>query len=103
MAQNMDTLAAILAMSVASVLVLIVRLVARRLQRTKLDIGDWLAIFDLLVWGCFLGVVSGVILWGTNNVTDSTRSALVSGSDEVNKREMGSKLLLVDRVMYITV
>lgn len=98
-----DTLAAILAMSAASVLVLVVRLVARRLQGTKMDVGDWLAVLDILVWGCFLGVVPGVMIWGTNNMTDEARAALVDGSDEVKRREMGSKFLLVDRVMYISV
>ncbi|KAK5661366.1 hypothetical protein OQA88_11265 [Cercophora sp. LCS_1] len=98
-----DTLVAILAMSGVSVFVLVIRLVTRRLQRTKMDLGDWLALFDILVWGCFLGVVPGVMIWGTNNMTDEARSALVPGSDEVHHREMGSKFLLVDRVMYITV
>ncbi|KAK3353161.1 hypothetical protein B0T25DRAFT_568383 [Lasiosphaeria hispida] len=97
-----DVLAAILAFSIISVVVLICRLTARALQKVRFDTGDYLALLGILVWGCFLGVVPGVILLGTNNMTAAARGALVPGSDEVGRREMGSKLLLADRVMYIS-
>ncbi|KAK0633893.1 hypothetical protein B0T14DRAFT_507991 [Immersiella caudata] len=103
MAPNTPSLVVILSMSAASVVVLILRLASRRLQRSKMDIGDWLAVLDILVWGCFLGVVPGVLIWGTNNLTAEVREALVPGSEEVANREMGSKFLLVHRVMYISV
>ncbi|KAK0715667.1 hypothetical protein B0H67DRAFT_581256 [Lasiosphaeris hirsuta] len=97
-----DIFVTILAFSIISVVVLICRLTARRLQKVRFDTGDYLALLGILVWGCFLGVVPGVILLGTNNMTSAARAALVPGSDEVARREMGSKLLLADRVMYIS-
>lgn len=96
------SLAICVTMGAGSIAILTARLLARRIYKVRIDLGDWLAVLDILVFSCFLSVVVGVLLWGTNNMKPAARERLQPGSEEVWRREIGSKLLLVDRMMYIS-
>lgn len=47
-------------------------------------------------------VVHVILIWGSNNMTHAFRKNQVFGVQEIYRREMGSKLTLVNRTFYNT-
>ncbi len=100
--EDMDGyLVAVVAMAVAGVLLHLIRLVGRLYFKIKLDISDLLAGISILIFSVFLCVVPFVLQWGTNNISPALRDSLDPESDEVRRRVVGSKLLIIDRLVYI--
>lgn len=84
----------------AAVAIMVLRLVLRRYRKQRLELGDHLtiaAIISLLLRGAVIHVA---LVWGTNSITAAVRAQLQFASEEIYRREAGSKLTIVNRVFY---
>ncbi|KAL5361126.1 hypothetical protein BJX96DRAFT_81522 [Aspergillus floccosus] len=76
------------------------RLLLRKVKRAPFVLGDYFsmgAIFCALVR---LALVHVILLWGTNNMPATFRQTHHFTSDEIRRREIASKFVLVNRVFY---
>jgi hypothetical protein len=84
----------------AAATIMIFRLVLRRCSKQSLEPGDYFtiaAIISLLLRGAVIHVA---LVWGTNSITAAVRAQLQFTSEEIYRREIGSKLTIVNRVFY---
>jgi hypothetical protein len=84
----------------AAVAIMILRLMLRKYRKQGLEIGDYLtiaAIISLLLRGAVIHVA---LVWGTNSITAAVRAQIQFTSEEIYRREIGSKLTIVNRVFY---
>lgn len=92
------TTAAILGCCISGVVILLLRLVLRKVYFHHLDLGDYLAAAAILTLAAYISTIYVAIVWGTANVDSS--NALTP--QEIRRRTVGSKCVLVARVMYIS-
>lgn len=76
------------------------RLALRKLRRQAFVLGDYFTMAAVFCALARLGLVHVVITWGTNNVTAKFRATHHWAPGEIYRREVGSKLALVNRVFY---
>jgi hypothetical protein len=91
------------ACTASAVVIVTMRVVGRSLSRQILDVGDYLAILAGIFLVASATMIHFVIIWGTNNIPDQLRSAILPTLTplDIKHRVIGSKLVLVARVMYI--
>jgi hypothetical protein len=92
------TTAAILGCCISGVVILLVRLVLRKVYFHHLDLGDYLAAAAILTLAAYMSTIYVSIVWGTANVDSSNAFT----PQEIRRRTVGSKCVLVARVMYIS-
>ncbi|KAK1999390.1 hypothetical protein LX36DRAFT_699658 [Colletotrichum falcatum] len=80
--------------------IMMVRLVSKRIARQEFNIGDWLTIAAIVCVMTRLGLIHVVLTWGTNNMSVSYRKIHNFTNEEIYRREIGSKLSIVNRVFY---
>ncbi|KAI8299443.1 hypothetical protein K4K61_010644 [Colletotrichum sp. SAR11_59] len=80
--------------------VMFARLVWRKIARQEYNLGDYLTIAACICALTRLGLIHVVLTWGTNNVTPKYRDSHNFTDEEIYRREIGSKLSLVNRVFY---
>ncbi|KAF4814866.1 hypothetical protein CGCTS75_v013192 [Colletotrichum tropicale] len=80
--------------------VMFARLVWRKIARQEYNLGDYLTIAACVCALTRLGLIHVVLTWGTNNVTPKFRDSHNFTDEEIYRREIGSKLSLVNRVFY---
>lgn len=80
--------------------VMFARLVWRKIARQEYNLGDYLTIAACVCALTRLGLIHVVLTWGTNNVTPKYRDSHNFTDEEIYRREIGSKLSLVNRVFY---
>ncbi|KAK2017316.1 hypothetical protein LZ32DRAFT_665186 [Colletotrichum eremochloae] len=80
--------------------VMIVRLVSKKVAKQEFSIGDWLTIAAIVCVMTRLGLIHVVLTWGTNNVSALYRKKHTFTDEEIYRREIGSKLSIVNRVFY---
>ncbi|KAJ5167239.1 uncharacterized protein N7482_006020 [Penicillium canariense] len=83
----------------ATILIMVLRLLMRKLRKQRLILGDYLtmlAILCVLARSTFATVVT---LWGNNNYTETDQHFTAT---EIHQREVGSKLTLANRMLYNT-
>ena len=84
----------------AAVVIMILRLFLRKYRKQSLELGDYFtiaAIISLLLRGALIHVA---LVWGTNSITAAVRAQLQFTTEEICRRETGSKLTIVNRVFY---
>lgn len=84
----------------AAVAIMILRLTLRLYRKQRLEAGDYFtiaAIFSILLRGAVIHVAD---VWGTNNITAAVRKTIKFTPKEIYRREIGSKLTIVNRVFY---
>ncbi|KAK1981811.1 hypothetical protein LZ30DRAFT_719217 [Colletotrichum cereale] len=80
--------------------VMVVRLVWKKVAKQDFNIGDWLTIAAIVCAMTRLGLIHVVLTWGTNNVSKAYRKTHAFSNEEIYRREIGSKLSIVNRVFY---
>jgi hypothetical protein len=93
-----STTAAILGCCVSGLVILLLRLVLRKLYFHRLDLGDYLAAAALLTLAAYVSTIYVATVWGTANV----QSSIALTPQEIRRRTVSSKCVLVARVMYIS-
>jgi hypothetical protein len=84
----------------AALAIMIFRLALRFYRKQQLEAGDYFtiaAIFSILLRGAVIHVAD---VWGTNNITAAARKTIKFTPEEIYRREIGSKLTIVNRVFY---
>jgi hypothetical protein len=95
------TTAAALGCCISGAVILLLRLVLRKVYFRHLDLGDHLAAAAILTLMAYFFTVYVAIVWGTANV-DNIDSSNAFTAEEIRRRTVGSKCVLVARVMYIS-
>ena len=84
----------------AAVAIMILRLLLRIHRKQRLETGDYFtiaAIVSILLRGAVIHVA---LVWGTNSIPSANRKTINFTAKEVYRREVGSKLTIVNRVFY---
>jgi hypothetical protein len=82
--------------------IMTLRLVMRKLRHERFGPSDYVTMacmFCLLVRN---GMNHVVLIWGTNDVTEAFRASYVFTADDIYQREVGSKLVIINRLFYNT-
>jgi hypothetical protein len=72
-----------------------VRLAGRYIRAEKLFREDKIIAWSMIPLLARMGLVHLILIWGTNNATTTGLTEI-----QLRNREMGSKLVLVSRIMY---
>lgn len=91
-------IAAMLGSCIAGVVILSLRLVLRKVYFYRLDLGDYLAALAMLTLIIYIPTVYISIIWGTPNIEPGTAFT----PEDIHRRTVGGKCVLVARVMYIS-
>jgi hypothetical protein len=93
-------LVGVFALCSASLMVL--RLAMRRVRGQDFTLSDYLTIFAIACVASRTGFAMVIVLWGNNNLSPEDRASILFTTTEIYRRVIGSKLTLVDRVVYNT-
>ncbi|KAJ5497821.1 hypothetical protein N7453_006872 [Penicillium expansum] len=83
-----------------AIILIILRLLVRKLKRFQFVLGDYFAMGAILCALVRLALVHVIIIWGTNNMSTTFRNTHHFTPDEIRRREIASKFVLVNRVFY---
>ena len=94
----------VLACYIVAVMVLSVRVVLRKVYYCHLDLGDYLAALAIVTVAASIPFNYVPIIWGTTNINPAALGpgGIVFTAEEIRRRTIGSKCVLVARVMQIT-
>lgn len=84
-----------------AVLLIVFRLGLRWHRRERLGMDDYVMLSSIIWLAIRLAMIHMVLIWGTNNVSEDTRNAIID-TTEIWRREQASKMLLVNRFAYNT-
>jgi hypothetical protein len=76
------------------------RLLMRKLKRLPFVLGDYFSMGAILCALARLALVHVILIWGTNNMTPTFRQTHHFTLEEIHRREIASKCVLVNRVFY---
>jgi hypothetical protein len=86
----------------AGMVIMLSRLAMRTYRRQKFNLSDYLTIAAIVCLAARSGFTTIVVLWGNNNLTAAYRASNTFTDTEIYQREIGSKLTLVNRIVYNT-
>ncbi|CAG8889593.1 unnamed protein product [Penicillium egyptiacum] len=78
---------------------IVLRLLLRKL-RGQFILGDYFAMGAMLCAFIRLALVHVILIWGTNNMSNTSRRTHHFTLEEIRRREIASKFVLTDRVFY---
>lgn len=97
---DMNTLEATYACSVLTVILISVRFALRYRRKQERHIDDlWMAM-SLVPLIIRLGVIHVVLVYGTNNFENRESAIKNMTTVDINRRVLGSKLILASRIFY---
>ncbi len=102
---NDDTRKTIIMLGVfdfTSTVIMLLRLAMRKYRKQEFNLSDYLTMAAIFCLAARSGFTTVVVLWGNNNLTDAYRASHPFTDTEIYQREIGSKLSLVDRIVYNT-
>jgi hypothetical protein len=79
---------------------IVLRLLLRKLKGLHFVLGDYFAMGALLCALVRLALVHVILIWGTNNMSDTMRHTYNFTPEEIHRREIASKFVLANRVFY---
>ncbi|KAK6211510.1 hypothetical protein QIS74_10774 [Colletotrichum tabaci] len=86
--------------SFLALFIMVARLVWRKVAKQDLNLGDWFTVAAIVCALTRVGLIHVVLTWGTNNVSAAYRKNHTFTDEEIYRREIGSKLSIVNRVFY---
>jgi hypothetical protein len=82
--------------------IMLLRLAMRRVRRQKLRLSDYLTVTAIVCVASRTGFATVIVLWGNNNMTAAHRASTKFTATDIYQRVIGSKLTLIDRIVYNT-
>jgi hypothetical protein len=82
--------------------IMAVRLIIRKVRGQKFNYSDYLTMAAILCLMARTAFTTVVVLWGNNNITTDYRASHWFSPTDVDQREVGSKLTIVNRLTYNT-
>ncbi|KAM0322191.1 hypothetical protein ACHAQA_009681 [Verticillium albo-atrum] len=83
-----------------ALVIMVARLVWRKVARQPFNGGDYLTMGACFCVMARMGLIHVVLTWKTNNVSAAIRKTYVFTAEDIHRRQVGSKLSLVNRVFY---
>ncbi len=83
-------------------LIMLLRLAMRKVRGQQFNLSDYLTIVAIICLASRTGLTTVVVLWGNNNLTATYRASNEFTASEIYQRKIGSKLTLVNRMVYNT-
>lgn len=96
------TLAVLWGCTCGAFAIMILRLVLRKLQREKFELGDYLIMAAIFCLAARLSFLHVSLEWGANDIPERVRETHVFTPQEIYRRETGSKLRLANRAFLTT-
>lgn len=84
-----------------AIILMLTRLVLGRVCKSKWDAGDSLTVVAIVLSIARIAFTHLIVVWKTNNVDDVFRDTHVWTAGEIDRREVGAKLTLGARCLYI--
>ena len=84
-----------------AILLMLTRLVLGRICKSKWDAGDSLTVAAVFMSMARIALTHMIVVWKTNNVDDAFRDTHHWTVGEIERRELGAKLTLGARCLYI--
>ena len=81
---------------------MLLRLTMRRVRRQDFNLSDYLTAAAIVCVAFRTGFAMVIVVWGNNNLPSNDQSSIVFTATEIYRRVIGSKLTLVDRIVYNT-
>lgn len=88
------------ALTGGAVAIMMLRLVMRWNRLRRFELGDYLTIAAIIAVLARASVENVAMSWGTNQISASQRAKLQLTPEEIYRREIGSKLTMVNRIFY---
>ena len=85
-----------------AIVLMLARLVMRRVRDQPFNLGDYLTMVAIICMLARTAFTTVVLLWGNNNLTEAYRASHHFTEKDIYRREVGSKLTLVNRAVYNT-
>lgn len=85
-----------------STFIMLLRLTMRKVRRQDFNLSDYLTAAAIGCVACRTGFAMVIVVWGNNNLPSNDQSSIVLTATEIYRRVIGSKLTLVDRIVYNT-
>lgn len=79
---------------------IVMRLLMRKIKGLPFVLGDYFSMGAILCALARLGLVHVILIWGTNNMPLDFRETHDFTLEEIRRREIASKCVLVNRVFY---
>jgi len=95
------TLAVVWVCCILSILIMATRLLLGRMFRKKFTLADGLTAAAIFFSFARITCTHIIVLWKTNNISPDLGSLSVLSERQIYEREIGSKLTLVARCLYI--
>jgi hypothetical protein len=88
--------------SCTAIFILSFRLLVQRYLGFNYNGGDYLCLLGILLLVAYVSMSHIIIIWGNNNIPPASRTSYHFSPQEIRHREVGSKITLVLRVLYIS-
>lgn len=88
------------ALTLAAMIIMALRLLVRKVRGQQLNTSDVLTIFCKFFLAARCSTIHAVLLLGSNDVNEAFRKNHVFGVTEIYQREIGGRLILVNRTFY---
>jgi hypothetical protein len=95
-------IAAPLSCFIAGTMILSIRLVLRVVYCKHLDLGDYLALLAIFTISSCAACDYILAIWGSSIISPTLRASTTFTPENIRRRTVGSKCLLVARVMQIS-
>jgi hypothetical protein len=83
-------------------IIMLLRLAMRKYRKQDFNLSDYLTIAAIVCLAARSGLTTIVELWGNNNLSAAYRASNIFTDTEIYQREVGSKLTLINRIVYNT-
>ena len=90
------------AFGLCSAIIMLLRLAMRKVRGQKFNLSDYLTMAAIVCLASRTGFATVIVLWGNNNLTAKYRASNEFIATEIYQRVVGSKLTLIDRIIYNT-
>ena len=84
-----------------AIILMLTRLILGRICKSKWDAGDSLTVAAVIMSLARIAFTHIIVIWKTNNIDDADRDHDVWTALELERMEIGSKLTLGARCLYI--
>lgn len=83
----------------AAMIIMILRLIMRKVRKQRFEASDYVTMACMFFLLGRNATAYVVVIWGTNDPT-TFRASQVFTANDIYQREVGSKLVLIDRLFY---
>jgi hypothetical protein len=84
----------------AAMFIMTLRLIMRKVQKQRFEVSDYVTMACMFFLLSRSAIDHVAIILGTNDVTEAFRASHKFTTNDIYRREVGSKLIIIDRLIY---